>query len=321
VKPREPSPLGLGIDAGGTRTRWALARVAAGADAAQGDVAGCARPAIAAEGSVRGMSALQLREPGRLQEALAELAAQVLAHGRPARVHAGLTGLGNDVDALRAVVAAPFGLAPEAVAITSDIEIAYLDIFSPGAGYVVYAGTGSVAAFIDEGGVLHRAGGRGVVLDDGGGGFWIAREALRHVWRLEDESPGSWRQSPLAIALFEHVGGSDWAYSRDYIYNRDRGAMGELALAVAKSADADPVAREILAAAGRELARLALAMVRRHGPRPVALTGRAVQLHPLIEQSMRAALPAGVALEARTSLGHHAAARLAARAAAREREA
>ncbi len=158
---------------------------------------------------------------------------------------------------------------------------------------------------------MHRAGGRGVVLDDGGGGFWIAREALRRVWRAEDEGPGRWRESPLAIALFEQVGGSDWGDSRDFIYGRDRGEMGRLALAVARAAGQDPAAREILVEAGRELARLALAMVRRHGPRPVALTGRAAQLHPLIAESMRASLPPDIRLELRESRGHHAAARLA----------
>ncbi len=120
------TPLGLGVDAGGSQTRWALANAAAG---------------IVAEGAVRGMSALQLRDPQSLGAALAELAAAVLAHGRPARVHAGLTGLGGDEDTLRALVAAPFGIAPEAVTIGSDIEIACRDLFAPGEGYVVYAGT------------------------------------------------------------------------------------------------------------------------------------------------------------------------------------
>ena len=294
------SILGLGIDAGGTRTRWALATV-------PGE--------ILAAGEVRGMSALQVREERHVRETLADLAADVLAHGRPARVHAGLTGFGENVEALRALVAAPLALAQAAVTLGSDIEIAYLDAFAPGQGYVVYAGTGSVAAFIDAAGALHRAGGRGAVLDDGGGGFWIAREALRHVWRLEDEQPGSWRDSPMAIALFEAIGGSEWALTRQYVNGRDRGEVGRLALAVARSANEDPVARDILASAGGELARLAAAMARRHGPRPIALTGRAAQLHPLIGEAMRAALPDGTPLEVRASQGHHAAARVAALAA------
>jgi N-acetylglucosamine kinase-like BadF-type ATPase len=293
------APLGLGIDAGGSQTRWALA-------AAPGT--------IVAEGAVRGMSALQLHDGGALGEALSELASAALTHGRPTSVCAGFTGVGRDVDTLRALVGEPLDLAPEAITIKSDIEIAYLDIFAPGEGYVVYAGTGSVVAFIDESGVLHRAGGRGVAIDDGGGGYWIGREALRHVWRMDDESPGSWSDSPLAIALFEQIGGSGWDRTRVYVYEGDRGDVGRLALAVAKAAGEDPVARNILAAAGCELARLALAMARRHGARPVALTGRAARLHPLIVESMTSSLPPATPLELRVSSGHHAAARLALRA-------
>lgn len=291
--------LGLGIDAGGTRTRWALA-----------DAAGV----IVAEGGVDGMSATQLgSDAGRaaVRGVFATLAAQALAAGRPVAACAGLTGF-DGVAALPAQwLAELLHIAPAAVAVHNDIEIAYLDSFAPGEGYLVYAGTGSIAAFIDGDGGFHRAGGRGVTLDDGGGGFWIAREAMRHIWRQEDEEPGAWRRSAMARAVFDHVGGSDWALSRQFIYGQDRGAIGRLALAVAASADADPVARGIVEEAGRELARLALALVRRHGPRPIALAGRAATLHPLIARTMRAALPAGLALIQKETQAHHAAARIA----------
>jgi N-acetylglucosamine kinase-like BadF-type ATPase len=288
--------FGLGIDAGGTQTRWALAS---------------AHEAIVAEGAVRGMSALQLRSLDTLRAALAELAAAVLPHGRPSRIRAGVTGLGKDVDSLRALIASPFGLAAEAVVLTNDLEIAYLDVFAPGEGYLVYSGTGSIAAFVDADGVFHRSGGRGFIVDDAGSGFWIAREAMRHVWRAEDDKPGTWRGSPLAAALFEHVGGSDWVHSRNFIYDRDRGEIGQLALAVARAAEADPAARRILEAAGGELARLAVSMIHRYGARPVVLAGRAAQLHPVIADSMRAALPDGASLGVKMSRGHYAAARLA----------
>lgn len=209
------------------------------------------------------------------------------------------------------LLAEALGLSPAAVTVRSDIDIAYLACFAPGEGYLVYAGTGSIAAWIDTDGSLHRAGGRGVTLDDGGGGFWIAREAMRHIWRSEDEQPGAWRQSPMACAVFDHVGGSDWAYSRQFIYGQDRGAIGRLALAVAQAADTDPVAHAILEQAGRELARIALALVGRYGARPIAVSGRAVTLHPAIVQAMRAALPAELSLQQISGPAHHAAARIA----------
>ncbi len=194
----------------------------------------------------------------------------------------------------------------------NDIDIAYRACFLPGEGYLVYAGTGSIGAFIDADGSFHRAGGRGVVLDDGGGGFWIAREALRHIWRREDEAPGSWEDSPMARAVFEHVGGSDWADSRQFIYGQERGEVGKLALAVAASAGQDPAADAILLEAGRELGRLARALIERFGPRPVALSGRAADLHPAIAASMRASLPSGTIVTQSAMRAHHAAARLAA---------
>jgi len=111
--------------------------------------------------------------------------------------------------------------------------------------------------------------------------------------------------------VFNQIGGSDWSLSRQFIYGQERGAIGSLALAVAASADADPVARAILENAGRELARIALALVRRYGTRLITLGGRAAQLHPLIAQSMRTALPSDLSLTQRHTLAHHAAARIA----------
>jgi len=293
------SDLGLGIDAGGTQTRWALA-----------DAAG----AIVAEGSVGGMSATQMNSTaGRdaVRGIFAMLATQVLAAGQPVRVCAGLTGFDGASTQATQLLAEVLKIAPAAISMRNDVEIAYLDSFAPGEGYLVYAGTGSIAAWIDADGQFHRAGGRGVTLDDGGGGFWIAREAMRHIWRLEDEQPGAWQQSAMARAVFNQIGGSDWSLSRQFIYGQERGAIGSLALAVAASADADPVARAILENAGRELARIALALVRRYGTRLITLGGRAAQLHPLIAQSMRTALPSDLSLTQRHTLAHHAAARIA----------
>ncbi|OFA05598.1 N-acetylglucosamine kinase [Duganella sp. HH101] len=291
--------LGLGIDAGGTQTRWALA-----------DRAGT----IVAEGAVAGLSATQMAHAaGRdaVRGIFSLLAAQVLAAGRPQGVCAGLTGFDGLATLPAQWLAQLLHIAPHAVTLRNDVEIAYLDSFAPGEGYLVYAGTGSIAAWIDADGAFHRAGGRGVTLDDGGGGFWIAREALRHIWRREDEQPGAWRQSALARAVFEQIGGSDWALSRQFVYGQDRGAIGRLALAVAASAGADPVAHAILEQAGQELARIALALVGRYGPRHIVLSGRAAGLHPSIAQAMRAALPAELSLRQKEAQAHHAAARIA----------
>lgn len=296
------SAAGLGFDAGGTRTRWALA-----------DRSG----AILAEGEVAGFSAAQMDDDAgyrAARAALADLQQQLQPYrsrGQALRVHAGLTGFGGDGMALRALIVDLLGIDDADLVLGNDIEIAYHDAFAPGEGYLVYAGTGSIAAYYDAEGSFHRAGGRGYFLDDGGGGVWIAREALRQVWRAEDEQPGSWQASPLAQALFAQIGGSDWSVTRKLVNTADRGELGKLAMAVAQAARSDPQAQQILRAAGAELARLGVALANRFGARPFVLGGRVAQLHPLIEASFRSGLPAGADVRVHVSSAHCAAARIA----------
>lgn len=293
---------GLGLDAGGTQTRWALA-----------DATG----ALLAQGSAAGISGLQL-DHAEGRAAMAATLRQIAAATGPVRaVVAGVTGFdATQQPPMCTLLATALRLEAQpaqAVRAMNDIELACHAAFAPGAGYVVYAGTGTVAAFVDEQGQLHRAGGRGALIDDAGGGHWIAREALRRIWRAEDQEPGAWRQSLLARKVFAHIGGSDWALSRQWAYNASRGELGLLALAVAEAAaehDADALA--LLHDAGAELARLALALLQRLGPRPLALAGRVFLLHPAIEASLRSALPAGCVVTRCNEVPHLAAARLAA---------
>jgi N-acetylglucosamine kinase-like BadF-type ATPase len=291
----------LGLDAGGTATRWALV-----------DAAG----ALRAEGEAAALGGLQLLSEAGRRDLVATLASIARALPRPAgAAFAGVTGLDpTQAAAMARQLAAALGCAADAAQACSDIELLCRAAFAPGAGLVLYAGTGSIAALRMPDGTLQRAGGRGAVIDDAGGGHWIACQALQRVWRAEDEAPGAWQSSPLARALFERIGGSDWAATRQWVYGSAAGARGEvgrLALAVAQAAQEDPAARGILEAAGRELARPVLALFRRLGPRPVAQAGRVFDLHPLVEQSLVAALPARTPVQRLATPAHHTAARLA----------
>ena len=298
---------GLGLDAGGTQTRWALAD-------ADGRVLG--------EGHVASISGLQLdTAAGRdaVGAVLRDIAAAVAPLGGADGVVAGITGFeAAQAPALRELAAAALGTAGAGILAMTDIELVCRAAFAPGEGVVLYAGTGSIAAFRDRDGRMHRAGGRGAVIDDAGGGHWIARRALRQIWRAEDAEPGAWQRSPLARCVFERIGGSDWARTRHWVYSGPgaaRGEMGRLALAVAAAAAEDPAALALLQAAGNELARLAAALRQRFGVRPLALAGRVFDLHPAIELSLRQSLPVGSAVQRLTLPPHHAAARLAAGAA------
>ncbi|WP_230419114.1 N-acetylglucosamine kinase [Undibacterium griseum] len=295
--------LGLGIDTGGTQTRWAIATI---------------DEKIVASGTTAGLTALQLNTlHGQTEfgQVFAGLAATAHAHGSLQSVRAGITGFGDQAHhaLLQRMLTDILHLPPQAIHLSNDIEIAYLDNFQPGTGYLIYAGTGSIAALIDETGQFHRAGGRGYLLDDGGSGFWIAREALRHIWRSEDEEPGWSQHSRLAQEMFKALGGDSWDVSKNFIYHRSRGEIGTLALAVAAAAGHDETAARILKQAGAELARLGLAMCRRFGDKPMVLSGRVQELHPLIADSLRQHLPPHISLRRSVCQAHFSAARLAAR--------
>ena len=286
----------LGLDAGGTRTRWAVVG---------------ASGMLHAQGEVAGLSGLQLHSSAGYADAQATLEDIAAAAGRVYAVVAGVTGFDtSQTPWLCSLLATTMHVDIAAVQAMSDIELA---CHAAGAGYVVYAGTGSIAAFIDEQGVLQRVGGRGAVIDDAGGGHWIARQALCRIWRNEDESPGAWRNSPMAKRLMEQVGGDDWSHTRHWVYTASRGELGSLAMSVAASADEDPAAMLLLQQAGIELARLVQVLARRHGPRPVVLAGRVFNLHPAIEAALRRALPADTPVQRLALPAHHAAAHIAAR--------
>ncbi len=297
------TPCFLGLDVGGTQSRWALAM--------------SARELIA-EGVADGFSGARLASEderkivrGRLN-AIAETVNRSRQNRRLSGLHAGVTGIGADAPLLVSLIAQAFALAQDQVVVTSDAELIFHAVLAPGEGYLVYAGTGSIAAFIDKAGVLHRAGGRGVMLDDAGGGYWIAREALRRIWRREDVQPGAWRDSPMARALFAIVGGDSSIFTARYLMEKERGEIGRLALVVAEHAGEDALAAEILSESGIELARLANAMTRRYGERRIVVAGRASQLHSMIESAMRGAMPVDAIIEFRQVHAHIAAARMAA---------
>lgn len=299
-----PRPLGLGLDTGGTHTRWALS-----------DGEG-----VLADGEFDGFSAVQLQHSvGRdgVEHLLDWVAREAGRHGQVGAACAGVTGLGDASEpagqSLTAMLSQSLQIPAHRIELMSDIALAYRSVFQPGEGYVICAGTGSIAAYIDGSGHMHRVGGRGGVLDDGGSGFWIAREALKRVWREEDARPGSWRESPMARALFDRIGSSEWAATRAFVYGGDRGDVGRLALAVAAAAEVDAAARELLHEAGLELARLGLALHRRFGCKPWALKGRVQALHPSISETLRAAMPPGAPWRETNLLPQHVAAERAAR--------
>jgi glucosamine kinase len=292
--------FGLGLDAGGTATRWALS-----------DGAGL----VVHEGQAAGVQGMASRGESDPWDAVFQaIAAQVLAIGKPARIVAALSGFDpNSAEAprVRTSLTSAFSLRQEDVFVCNDLITTYLAVSPPGQSHVIYAGTGSVGIHIDSTGQLHRAGGRGLLLDDAGGGAWIAKEALCHVWRLIDDGDDA-ASTVLGQALFSALGAADWSTTRHAVYVAGRGRLGLLALSVAACADQDPFALALMKRAGRELGRIAQALIRQCGPRPVVLCGRAAALHPAIFEAMAEYLQADVPLRMEAGSAQMAAAQIAA---------
>lgn len=297
--------LSLGIDAGSSSARWQML-------GENGQEIGSGRV-----GPVSAIDLLRESEAGATTANLRELLSQASAAGRPMRVVAGVTGLGDsaeDVLAMRTTLASGLGIDVAAVTVLPDVYIAYLSAFEPGGGVLVYAGTGSIALHLTSRGEALRAGGHGYLLDDAGGAYWIGREALKLVLRRSDEA-GAKVNGRLASALYASLGGDTWPHIRHAVYQGGRSKVATLARAVSLAANrGDPDAQAVLAAAGRELARLANVLVGRLGQvLPVAFTGGVTSAGAHLTDALAAGLSHGTRLTLPTSTPVEAAAALAAR--------
>ncbi|MDX2102586.1 MAG: ATPase [Alphaproteobacteria bacterium] len=254
--------LRLGLDVGGSATRWVLMR----------------RAEVAARGETEGFSGHLFDSTmiARVEALLQALARDLAGHGRIAAVAAGVTGTAEGAETahrLATLLAAAFDAPLARVRVVGDMVVAHRAAFPPGQGILLYAGTGSVAAHVDAAGQLHTAGGRGSILDDGGSAHWLAVRALRRVLRQEDAAPGSGWATPLGQSLAAAIGGVEWDRVRAAIYGRDRGAVAALARYIV---DAD----DLFDAAAAELIRLVHALRQRIGCEPVVASGRALALSP-----------------------------------------
>jgi N-acetylglucosamine kinase-like BadF-type ATPase len=273
-------PLYVGIDAGGTGTRAAVASED-GAVLAHG------------LGGPSGTSAgTQLRSA--LRGALTPLLPAVAAHG--VRLHLGMRGtsVARRIDVAAACIAE---LLPNAeLSISNDAAIALEGALLGEPGVAVLAGTGSIALARRADGVEFRAGGFGYLVGDEGGGYWLAREAIAAVLRSVD---GRGPSTPLAQLLPRAVGLGSAAELVPWLYAKRTPvpAVAALAPLVTQAAQADDlVALDILGQAARALADLAVGAARKAWPdgapasSNVARCGQVWNAGPLLIDPFDAAL-------------------------------
>jgi N-acetylglucosamine kinase-like BadF-type ATPase len=156
-------------------------------------------------------------------------------------------------------------LAADRMLVTDDATIALTGALAGEPGIVVIAGTGSIAFGRNAQGRTARAGGWGYLFGDEGGGFWIARQALRAALRWEEGwgPPTALRAMLLDSTGARNVGARNMndLMHRCYTPEFPRPRIAALSVLVNHAAErGDPMAQEILSEAARELARLARAV-------------------------------------------------------------
>jgi glucosamine kinase len=257
----------LGIDGGGTKTTCAV-----------GDESHLLAMATAGPSNIVRVGESQARQSLQ-QSALQACAAAGIT---PAQVsHTCVGGSGAARPELAEIVRQSLAeILPAPIDVVGDMQIALEAAFDTGPGVVVIAGTGSIAYGRDKEGATARAGGWGFAIGDEGSAHWIGRAALGAVLRASDRIDGTAENilhGKLATALCK-VWGVTWladlARAANSIPPPDFAALFPVV-----AASQDVLALQVLSAAGRELAQLALVVANRVFPKdetgsvPVAMTG------------------------------------------------
>ncbi len=256
----------LGVDAGGTGTRAVVAD-ATGAVRGTGTGGAGNWQAVGAEAAgeaVRGAAARALAEAG--------VAAAAVRGSFFALAGVRLTGEHAEMGEQTARL----GLGGVRV-VGGDLAAAHAGALSGGIGVVVIAGTGSAAWGRDAAGGTAQAGGWGWLVDDKGGGYWLALRGLAAACEAED-GRGAATELGARAEVFFGAPGLREILRELHAGKRDRAAVAAFAREVrALAAADDTVARGLVAEAGAELLRLAEAVRGRLaagvGDFPLAVTG------------------------------------------------
>ncbi|MGE0143883.1 MAG: BadF/BadG/BcrA/BcrD ATPase family protein [Planctomycetota bacterium] len=277
--------IALGIDAGGTKAAW-CARTDAGAEL-RGQ-AGAIQAAAADAGTVAG--------------AIAAIVAEVEAgaHQRVGSLVAGLAGAGNLVvrRSLREALTQELG-ASVRIAVIGDVEVAAAACLAEAPGVAVWSGTGSFAVARAADGKLHRAGGRGLLLDDRGGAAAIVIAAAR---RAVEAADGIGEPLPWSSRLVDELGAASAIDLGRTMRGMSPGDLARRVFVVEEAArQGEPHARAILVDELDALAARTRAAVTRAGLTPPSCrvwVGGGVFMHSTVVRELF-----GAALESRGFTG------------------
>jgi N-acetylglucosamine kinase-like BadF-type ATPase len=238
----------LGIDGGGTKTACAV-----------GDDNRLLASVTAGPSNIVRVGEMQARES--LHRVVGQ--ACVAAGIRPEQVSGTCVGgSGATRPELAAIVHAILAeILSSPIKVVGDMEIALEAAFKDGPGVMVIAGTGSMAYGRDDKGRTARAGGWGFEIGDEGSAHWIGRTAVSAALRASDRETQGVAVSALGQALCKSWGVStllDLARAANSVPSPNFAALFRSVVACD-----DDLAREVLGAAGRELAEIAALVIRR----------------------------------------------------------
>lgn len=272
----------IGVDAGGTGTRALLAT-------ASGEVVGCgvAPGANAWSSGTRPATAIT----SAVRAALGEREASSVAGGVIA-----VAGAASSVPEEAATVVEAWhelGLARDPRIIV-DVVAAYAAGTTKPRGLVLAAGTGAIAALVDDGELIRRAGGRGWLLGDEGSAVWLGIEGTRAaLLALDGRGPSTTLTAVVRTALGVKEDGESRVATdiTDVVYSEAPARLGRLApLVVAEAGKGDAVASALIATAADHLVGTAFAAAGNERPDTVVLAGSLLTRAAPISTQVRAAL-------------------------------
>ena len=247
----------IGVDGGGTGTRVAVAD-ANGVEFARG-IAG-------PSGLINGADAAWVSILNAINVAFAsvQLVRPDLSN---VGIGVGLAGVHNKQWAAQFADKNPgFGL----FQLATDAYTTVMGAHQGKPGGIVAIGTGSVGeALLPDGNHL-EVGGWGFPCGDEAGGAWIGMRAINHIQQVID---GRAEASAFSAAVIEHCGGHKDAVF-NWLANANQGSYAQLAPIVIKFANQEKnaVVEQIMQEAGREIAKIALALDKTNSL-PIALCG------------------------------------------------
>jgi N-acetylglucosamine kinase-like BadF-type ATPase len=217
------------------------------------------------------------------------------AHLKPRQIHAVCAGLagGAQRDVIRRTLAFLAREFPDALShVTTDGDVALEAAAGAGKGVVLLAGTGSYAFGRNGAAETARAGGYGRWIGDEGSAYEMGRRALATVARERDEGAPATQLREMILAA---LGGPTWEQLITRIAQNPDDVFPRLFPVVAAAAQKhDFAARDIVSAAGLQLAAMALIVVRRLGLDKeefvLAKSGGVFGVSALLDETLNSAL-------------------------------